>query len=221
MGVHHKDVRSTEVRWGQKDPSCFKLWLIGVLQKYFPLLQRRDWQVDSVHHHAQKPRLAGPSTHPPGRRWSSVVSQIRQSCRGSFTLRDLTELLPFGLGQLAKSQMLMFLTGRLTFHTSKKKVTCAGCFQFFWGVNYKKHLPGYHEHLQNLAKRLGLVTPEAKTAADFAHQAAEAAETARQGRSSNALALTKSIAHSAIVGEAQWEFEGKGMDARWVVILRK
>ena len=33
-------------------------------------------------------------THPPGRRWSSAVSQIRQSCRGSFTLRDLTELLP-------------------------------------------------------------------------------------------------------------------------------
>lgn len=37
----------------------------------------------------------------------------------------------------------------------------------------------------------------AKTAADFAHQAAEAAETARQG--GNALPLTKSIAHSAIV----------------------
>ena len=41
---------------------------------------------------------------------------------------------------------------------------------------------------------------QAKTAADFAHQAAEAAETARQGvASGNALALTKSIAHSAIV----------------------
>lgn len=40
----------------------------------------------------------------------------------------------------------------------------------------------------------------AKTAADFAHQAAEAAETARQGRQGgNALPLTKSIAHSAIV----------------------
>ncbi|CAK9088031.1 unnamed protein product [Durusdinium trenchii] len=41
----------------------------------------------------------------------------------------------------------------------------------------------------------------AKTAADFAHQAAEAAETARSGRDTHrdALPLTKSIAHSAIV----------------------
>ena len=39
---------------------------------------------------------------------------------------------------------------------------------------------------------------EAKTAADFAHQAAEAAEAARNGLEQNALALTKSIAHSAI-----------------------
>ena len=81
-------------------------------------------------------------------------------------------------------------------------------FPNFFLVNYKKL---HKNHLQNLANA------EAKTAADFAHQAAEAAETARQGRSSNALALTKSIAHSAIVGEAQWECEGKGMDKRWVV----
>ncbi|CAJ1361546.1 unnamed protein product, partial [Effrenium voratum] len=55
--------------------------------------------------------------------------------------------------------------------------------------------------LAKCAKAAEEASRYAKTAADFAHQAAEAAETARQGREANEsnVALTKSIAHSAIV----------------------